>query len=80
MNEQIILWLAFVLIAVLLVGLVVLIKRFWEGQVNKSDEDVAWDRRVSSLNEAQANRRRDDEIVRLLSGDEQRTVGDDERE
>ena len=39
---------------------------------------IALERRISSLNEDQANRRRDDEIVRLLRGDEQRTVGDDE--
>jgi hypothetical protein len=43
-----------------------------------SEEDIALERRMSSLNEHQANRRRDDEIVRLLRGDEQRIIGDED--
>lgn len=49
--------------------------RRWETRLNRSEEDEALERRMASLNEHQANRRRDDEIVRLLRGDEQRTIG-----
>ncbi len=72
-------WLTFVVIAALIVVGVVGIVRFWDAQLNMSEEDIALERRVSALNEDQANRRRDDEIVRLLSGDEQRVVGDEEK-
>ena len=78
MDGQLISWLTFVVIAVLIVVGIVGILRFWDAQLNLSDEDVALERRISSLNEDQAHRRRDDEIVRLLSGDEQRIVGDEE--
>ena len=78
MDDQLISWLTFALIATLIVVAIIGIQRFWDAKLNLSDEDVALERRVSSLNEDQANRRRDDEIVRLLSGDEQRIVGEDE--
>ena len=77
MDDQLISWLTFALIATLIVVAIIGIQRFWDAKLNLSDEDVALERRVSLLNEDQANRRRDDEIVRLLRGDEQRTVGDD---
>ncbi|MBA3945753.1 MAG: hypothetical protein H0X37_14440 [Herpetosiphonaceae bacterium] len=72
-------WLTFVLIAALIVVIIVGILRFWKSELNMSDEEIALEKRISVLNEGQANRRRDDEIVRLLRGDEQRVVGDDER-
>lgn len=72
-------WLTFIVIAALLVVAIIGILRFWDAQLNMSEEDIALERRVSSLNEDQANRRRDDEIVRLLSGDEQRVVGDEDK-
>ena len=78
MDDQVLSWLTFLLIAALLVIGVIAIVRFWDARLNLSDEDVALERRMAALNEDQANRRRDDEIVRLLSGDEQRTVGDDD--
>ncbi len=78
MNDQVISWLTFVLIATLIVIAIIGILRFWDAQLNLTEEDIALERRVSSLNEDQANRRRDDEIVRLLSGDEQRTINDDQ--
>ena len=73
-------WFTFAVIAALIVVAVVGIVRFWDAQLNMSDEDIALERRVSALNEDQANRRRDDEIVRLLSGDEQRVVGDEDKQ
>jgi hypothetical protein len=78
MDDQILSWLTFLLIAALLVIGVIAILRFWEARLNLSDEDIALERRMSALNQDQAHRRRDDEIVRLLSGDEQRTVGEDD--
>lgn len=78
MDDQVVSWLTFVVIAALIVVGIVAIIRFWNAQLNLSDEDIALERRISALNENQANRRRDDEIVRLLSGDEQRIIGHDE--
>ena len=71
----------FVVVAVLVVLIFLAIRRYWDTKLNMSEEDEALERRMASLNEHQANRRRDDEIVRLLRGDEQPTVGrrDNER-
>ena len=61
----------FLIVAALLVMVFLTIRRYWEAQLNKSPEEEDLERRMASLNEHQANRRRDDEIVRLLRGDEQ---------
>lgn len=79
MDDRILSWLTFALIATLLVIGIIAILRFWEARLNLSDEDIALERRMTALNEDQAHRRRDDEIVRLLSGDEPRTVDEDTR-
>ncbi|HEY1013999.1 MAG TPA: hypothetical protein VGE07_14905 [Herpetosiphonaceae bacterium] len=50
--------------------------RYWEGETNMSDDDYAFDRRVASYNDLLANRRRDDEIVRILGGQELPTVSE----
>lgn len=50
--------------------------RYWEGETNMSDDDYAFDRRVASYNDLLANRRRDDEIVRILGGQELPTVAE----
>ena len=71
-------WIIFIVIAILIVMGVAALRRFWDDEVNLSDEDIALERRMSSLNREQANRRPDDEIVRLLRGKEQPTVGEDE--
>jgi len=78
MDSQLLSWLTFAVIAALIVLAVVAIQRFWATQLNMSEEDIALERRVAALNEDQANRRRDDEIVRLLRGDEHRTIGENE--
>ncbi len=67
--------LVFFVVGTLVVLLFLAIRRYWTAQLNMSEEDEALERRMASLNEHQANRRRDDEIVRLLRGDEQRTLG-----
>lgn len=66
----------FVVVAALLVLVFIAIRRYWEAQLNMSQEEEDLERRMASLNEVQANRRRDDEIVRLLRGDEQELAED----
>ncbi len=67
---------SFVIVAGLLVFVFLAIRRYWEARVNITEEEEELERRMASLNERQANRRRDDEIVRLLRGDEQPVVGE----
>jgi hypothetical protein len=74
--SQEMLHLVFVIVAGLLVFVFIGIRRYWEARLNITEEEEDMERRVASLNEQQANRRRDDEIVRLLRGDEQPVVGD----
>ncbi|GAC1386512.1 MAG: hypothetical protein NVS4B8_02280 [Herpetosiphon sp.] len=71
-------WFIFILIAALIVIIVFLILRYWKHELNMSEEEVAYEKRISRLNQGQANRRRDDEIVRLLRGDERRVIGEDQ--
>lgn len=70
-------WFTFAVIAALIVLTIVGVLRYWNDKLNMSDEDVALERRIANLNRNQANRRPDDEIVRLLSGDDARLVGDE---
>lgn len=67
--------LLFAIVAVLVLLIFIAVWRYWSDKLNMSQEDEALERRMAALNENQANRRRDDEIVRLLRGDEQRTIG-----
>jgi|GEM_PF-6839344 len=64
----------FFVVAAVVVLVLLAVRRLWIEKLNMSEEDEALERRMASLNEVQANRRRDDEIVRLLRGDEQRTI------
>ena len=66
--------LLFAIVAVLVLMVFVVVWRYWSDKLNMSQEDEALERRMAALNERQANRRRDDEIVRLLRGDEHRTL------
>jgi hypothetical protein len=78
MDDQVFAYITFAVVAAIIIVAIVAIQRFWSAQLNMSDEDVAFERRISALNEGQANRRRDDEIVRLLRGQEQPTVDEDD--
>lgn len=73
--DQTLLNIVFFVVAVLVVLILVGVQRYWTSKVNLSEEDEDLERRLSSLNEHQANKRRDDEIVRLLRGDEQPIIG-----
>ena len=76
--DQAIFNILFVIVASIVVVLLLLVRRYWASRLNMSQEDEALERRVTALNDEQAFRRRDDEIVRVLRGDEQPTVGKDE--
>lgn len=79
--NQIELNLLFVIVAGLVLLIFIAVWRYWSEKLNMSQEDEALERRMAALNEGQANRRRDDEIVRLLRGDEHRTIsGKSERD
>jgi cell division protein FtsL len=67
--------LLFAIVAVLVLLIFVAVWRYWSEKLNMSQEDENLERKMAALNENQANRRRDDEIVRLLRGDEQPTLG-----
>lgn len=67
--------LLFAIVAGLVLLIFVAVWRYWSEKLNMSQEDEDLERKMAALNENQANRRRDDEIVRLLRGDEQRTLG-----
>jgi hypothetical protein len=73
--SQAVLNLVFFIVAAIVVLIFLAIRRYWEEKLNMSEEEELLERRMASLNERQANRRRDDEIVRLLRGDEHPTVG-----
>jgi hypothetical protein len=61
----------------LLLGLARALLRYWEDQVQLTEENIDLERRVAHLNDDLANRRPDDEIVRILSGKESPTLGRD---
>jgi hypothetical protein len=77
--NQMMLNVIFVIVAVIGVFLVIGIWRYWTAHLNMSEEEEDLERRMADLNRRQAYRRRDDEIVRLLRGDEQPTVDDSSR-
>jgi hypothetical protein len=78
--SQEMLHIVFVIVAGVLVVAFLAIRRYWEAQLNISEEEEDLERRMASLNERQANRWRDDEIVRLLRGDEQPVAGQRRRD
>ena len=61
----------------LLLGLARALLHYWEDQVHLTEENLDLERRVAHLNDDLANKRPDDEIVRILSGRESPTLGRD---
>jgi hypothetical protein len=55
--------LLFALLAVILVAVVIGIRRYWDDQVELSDDEEAYDKRVAKLNERQANRITDEQLT-----------------
>jgi membrane protein implicated in regulation of membrane protease activity len=53
----------------LLIG-VYFLWRYWADMVDRSPEEAAYERRISALNERQANRYSDDELTDVPSEDE----------
>jgi len=58
-----------------LMGLARALLRYWEDQVHLTEDDIDLERRVADLNDRLANQRSDDEIVRILSGQDSPTIG-----
>ncbi|HYF61280.1 MAG TPA: hypothetical protein VD886_00610 [Herpetosiphonaceae bacterium] len=69
-----------IIIVIFLAGVLVFgsqaLRRYWDEETNMTDEDHAFDRRVASYNTSIANKQRDEDIVRVLRGQEMPTVAD----
>ncbi|HEU5015956.1 MAG TPA: hypothetical protein VFT66_25760 [Roseiflexaceae bacterium] len=57
----------FLLSAALLVGVVVILWRYWREYANITPEEEAFDKRVANLNERQANRLSNDQLAQSVS-------------
>lgn len=60
----------FLISAVILLGAIYLVWRYWNNTVNLSPDEEAFDERIAALNERQANRLSDDQLIQPLSGDD----------
>jgi hypothetical protein len=61
------LFILFLLSAALLVGIVVVLWRYWRSYANITPEEEAFDRRVAMLNERQANRLSNEQLAETVS-------------
>lgn len=62
-------YLLFALVALLLIGLVALLWRLWSDYADRSPEEEALERKLASLNDAQANRVDDAQLTRPVDPD-----------
>jgi hypothetical protein len=62
-------YILFAIAALLLIGLVALIWRFWQSYAQVSPEEEELDRSIASLNDSQANRASDQQITRRIDTD-----------
>lgn len=62
-------YLLFAVAAVLLIVVAALIWRFWQSYAQVSPEEEELDRSIASLNDLQANRASDEQIVRQIDTD-----------
>jgi hypothetical protein len=60
----------YIVFALLMVAAVYALWRYWEGLVDRSPEEEAFERRLTRLNERQANRYSDDELTTAPDEDE----------
>lgn len=60
----------YILFGLLLVAIAVFVWRYWSSLVDRSPEEEAYERRLTALNERQANRYSDDELTTAPSQDE----------
>jgi hypothetical protein len=58
-----------VIVGVLLVGLLVMLWRFWEDYARITPEETEYERDIASLNDSQANRFRDEQLTRQIDAD-----------
>jgi hypothetical protein len=59
-------YLLFIVAALLMILLAVLVWRFWQGFAQVSPEEEELERSIASLNDSQANRASDQQIVRQI--------------
>jgi hypothetical protein len=71
-DEDVAVWptVLFLITAVLLLGGVYALWRYWDNLARLSPEEEAFDERVAALNERQANRVSDEELAHPVSEDE----------
>ena len=62
--------LLFILLACILIAIVYGVWRYWDSQVELSPDEEAYDKRVASLNERQANRFTDEQLTRPPSDED----------
>jgi hypothetical protein len=60
----------YIVFGLLLVAIVAFLWRYWSTLVDRSPEEEAYERRLTALNERQANRYSDDELTDTPSDDE----------
>jgi hypothetical protein len=58
-----------IVVGILLVGLLYMLWRFWEDYARITPEETEYERDMASLNDAQANRFRDDQLTRQIDAD-----------
>ena len=64
----------FIICAIVLLSIVYMLWRYWDDVARVTPEEEAYDKRVASLNERQANRMSDKQLVRQLSEDDAWTI------
>jgi hypothetical protein len=56
----------FLIAALILIGLIGLIWRFWQSYVRVTPDDEAFEREIATLNDSQANRLSDQQLTRRI--------------
>ncbi|MFO7170657.1 MAG: hypothetical protein DIU80_021725 [Chloroflexota bacterium] len=60
----------YIIFAVALLAAIYFLWRYWSDLVDRTPEEEAYERRISALNERQANRYSDDELTTVTDEDE----------
>ncbi len=64
------LFILFLFSAALLIGIVVVLWRYWRAYANITPEEEEFDKRVAALNERQANRLSNEQLAQTISEDD----------
>ena len=68
--DALLLTILFLICAVVLLSIIYMLWRYWDNVAQVTPEEEAYDKRVASLNERQANRMSDKQLIRQLSEDD----------